>query len=180
MPLDDVVLVEVDDGVPVRLPVPVELGAPVWLPVLEGAALLVLVADAVTVLVAVLVNEHVADAVLLGVAMPVVELEKLDIVVPESEGAKVCGNVAVAVVEGVVLGAGEPVMEPEREPEGLVLELRAERLPVGVFACERVEVGLLSGALVRDGLGGVESQRQYSVKPSLVPGSRGATLCTVM
>lgn len=75
----------------------------------------------------------------------------------EREGVGVEVAVAKAVTEGVEGGPGEPVMEPEREPEGLVLELRAERLRVGVGACERVEVGLLPGLLVRDGVRGVVS-----------------------
>ena len=80
MPLDEGVLVEVDDGVPVRLPVPVELGVPVWLPMLEGAALPVLVVDAIAVLVAVdafdLLPEFVCEAVLEDVMLsaPVLEL----------------------------------------------------------------------------------------------------------
>lgn len=82
--------------------------------------------------------------------------------------------------EGDDDGPGEPVMEPEREREGLELELRAERELVGVGACERVAVALPRARVAAlDGEAEPASSRQYSVKPSLDPSSSGATGCTV-
>ncbi len=90
------------------------------------------------------------------------------------------GSCAEGVPEGDDDGPGEPVMEPEREREGLELELRAEREHVGVGACERVAVGLLPARVaVLEGDAEPASSRQYSVKPSLDPSSSGATGCTV-